>query len=718
MIAGLEGRLPAARLLAATTKRHARSMSQSPSAHAVATAPTTRSGRHASRTATSAGRATSETRPARRSPPTLPPRVAVLVVLALLLTACGKQAASPAPATPPLPQAQAAAPAQAPAQAKGSVQPPPRAEASAPTQAAANASARPWWPATSLAAPSPAGPFDGLVRIDAPQFGARSLDDALRPTIAALQSLPGVVHVASAARHGGARIVVRFADDVTAAKAATTLDAGIDGAGSAALGRLQRGLIPRGARTMTAISWVGATDALSTTAWAESTLLPVLLRQPGTATAELVGATRPVVDLHVQPPAMPRFGVTIGELVQATRRAIEAAPAGADLDAVLTGTTLPRHRQPNGASTPPTLADLVTTGRGEGDDTQRAWIGSRAVLVAKATGNAAKLTNEMQTARVALERDLAGLRRPGDESFVHSLHAMARYRVRVAPDRTAEAPEALARRLHQVLVDGQAHDALLVEGIDGIPCALDAHCHEGRVFTLWIASSGGRERPGALQILQGTLEPGGWQVHALHDRWDTATGWLIDDDATFAVLTAGRDGGETSAVARSITERLVRSPTFASVRAGLKPMTPRGAAAMVAQEAVATKGVAAGDLALAVALLGGTVPVGTLKGAQIRMALPPGVMAAEHGRMLLATRDDTTQLASLLQTPGTSPEPGLLRLDGRPALYTAADSAGEASWVLAEHGHQDVERVVEPNGELSVLPLILGQAALSTRGGR
>ena len=652
--------------------------------------------------------------------------------LLLLAAACGRGPSAAAPAaeaTAPSEAAKAESAAQAAGQAAasgdnaGSPGGDRAGESDAQKAGLGAAAAATWWPAHSLPAPRPTGPFDALVRIDAPQLSAREFDDALRPTAAALQSLPGVVGVATAAHAGQARIVVRFADDVAAAKGRTTLDAGLEGAKTATVGVVSSALVPRGARTQLAISWVGGSDAAATTAWAETTLLPSLAKLPGVALAEAVGATRPVLDLYLQPPGLSRFGVTIGELDEAVRAALggdvaAGTPAGASIDKLLEGTKLTRHNQPNGAATPPTLADLVTPGRGEGDNTQRAWTGARSVLVARALGGPNGQAAALQTARVALERDIGNQKRPGDEHFVHSIHAMARYRVRALATRTPESPEALAKRLHQVLVDGQAHDVLLVEGIDGVPCELDAHCHDGRVFTLWIAAAGGRERPGALQILQGTLEPGGWQVHALHDNWDVALAWLIDDDATFAVISAGRDGGATSEVARAVTERLVRSASFASVRAGPKPATPRGPTAMVAQQVATTKGVAVRDLALAVALLAGPIPVGVVGGTTVRLALPSGVMAAEHGRLVLQARDAPVTLASLLQTATTVPEPVLLRLDGRPALYTAADSAGEASWVLAEHGHQDVERVVEPSSELSVLPLVLGQAPLSTRGGR
>lgn len=572
-----------------------------------------------------------------------------------------------------------------------------------------------WVDVDERAGKAPPGAIDGLMALHAPLHDGLRLDEALAPLVATLRAAAGVEAVYALSQDQAARIVVRYGAGANPAAARAGLEAAVDSGVAASLGRWRVAVIERGCRTRAAVSVVAAGNPVADSARLADALLPLLGSLPGISRCELSGTTRKHRDLLAQPPMFARLKVPL-------------AAAAAALDAALAESTSPGRPQtgddPLAQVQVPTLAqgtaktplmDLLIATSGQGDVDRGAFIGQRPALVARAFGGDAIDAGALATAQTGLSASVRGHMRPGDEFFVHSVGVLSRHRLRRGDGEGAAGLDAVRARIAELLREGHAVDALLVEGIDGVPCAIDDHCARGTALTLWLATAGGRENAGATQLLQAEMKAIGWRAISLHERWDTALGWLLDEDATFAALVAGAAPAATSAQAAAIQGRMAFDASRRDLRSGPGPLRAAAGALVSAIDpsAAAAAGIQAPEAALAIELLRGRVTVGRSQGIIVRLGLPEGALAGRHGELPLRGSAGLVPLGDLLRRPDANPTMRRLRRDGRPALYIAFDSAGEETWVSADHGHGDVERVIEPSPGLRVETLILGQRPLS-----
>lgn len=644
------------------------------------------------------------------------PAIQVAAVAIVVMSACQR---APSPPTAVEPQGSPRPPAAAAAKSLAPAQQAPAAAAPAAGEGRDNgplAPKRPWWAADERGAPSPPDVQDVLIMVEAPLTDAAGLDGGLVPVSAGLRAVAGVETVLTWSEAGQARLLVRFGAGVDATRALARVDAALAATRASALGALRRVAIGRGARLVAAVTLVAAQGPLASRRWAETAVAPALAKVTGVHAVALAGAPRGVAHLSPQAPAMARYRVSLGDVQAALQQAqgLAAAATATSVSAWLAATTVPAPARSHGARTPPTLADVVVASDGV-SAAPRAFVGRREVVLAMARGGA---SSDALAVGEALRREVAPLLRqppaPDDESFAHSIGAMARYRLRA--DRPLDEPalDRLRGVLDAMVRQGQAVDALLVAGRDGIPCALDDACDRQQVWTLWLAHVGGRERDGALPELQASLEALGIRVHALADAWDTGVGWLLGEDATFAVLAAGTQATLVSRVARDVLARLQQSRDFGSLRTGPR-VPPASAHSQLDPTLARQRGGDLAELSLVAALLRGDVAAGEVAGQRLRWSLGAGHLRDRVGELPLRAGDGTVPLQGLLRGSSERTTP-LLRVDGAPALFVAADTARPETWVVVAALHAEVERAVEPATGLAVWTAVLGQRPLSPQG--
>ncbi len=581
--------------------------------------------------------------------------------------------------------------------------------------ARSDASGGAWIGRDERAGQSPPGAIDGLLALHAPLHDSQRLDDALTPLLTTLRGATGVEAVYSLCQDHSARVVVRYKSAADPAAARASLDAAVGAGVAASLGRWRVAVIDRGSRTRAAVSVIAAGDPVADSARLADALLPELGSLPGISRCELAGTTRKHIDLLAQPPVFARMKVPLGAAAAALGAALGEAqatrgppPAAHRFEQVQVATAAP-----GGAKAP--LKELLLAGSGQGDVDRGAFSGRRPALVARAIGGDSGDAQAMATAQLGLSARVRRHMQPGDEFFVHSVGVLSRHRLRRGDGEGAAGIDTVRERLAELLREGHAVDALLIEGIDGVPCAIDDHCARGTAWSLWLATAGGRENASATQLLQAEMAAIGWRAVSLHERWDTGLGWLLDDDATFVTIVAGAASSVTSAQVAAIQGRMAFDSSRRDLRSGPGPLraAPGASAPAIDPDAAAQLGVQAPEAALALELLRGRVYMGLSQGAIVRLGLPEGALAGRHGELPLRGAAGLVPLSDLLMRADATPTTRRLRRDGRPALYVAFDSAGEETWVSVDHGHADVERVIEPSPALRVETLILGQRPLS-----
>jgi len=457
----------------------------------------------------------------------------------------------------------------------GCSRPPPAPEpqhtsARAPEGAPAPASAAP--PVAAAAA----APVDVLVLARAPALDATACDNALVRAIADLRSLPGVTHVASAARSGQARVVVRYAA-AASAQAATDAVRRVFAATPAFAESTVEAVFPA-ARARAAEVFVDEKGRAAAADLAEAAALTFHAAVPVATRTSLAGVVRTSLTLLPLAPAMHRNGLSMGTLARQLR---DVTPGDAGLPALQAWLKTHPADVSSGRFT---LDHFVLAALMQGEPLRDARDGRVAVTAVLADGK----PRGDDTAWIRGEIAWRQAQRLPAGASIHSLRlsSAARFELTGTGDATG-----LLERFQRARMVKDCIGMLAISGRDGIPESLDVDARSGRLWTVWLIAA-----PADIEAVAVAAQPllagAPWRVQRLTNDADPATRWL----------TAARLPGS----------------------------------AVIAQATAARLGVQAGDLALAARLLEGPLSLGRLAGLPAWLSLPVGDLADDRLRVPLA----------------------------------------------------------------------------------
>lgn len=570
---------------------------------------------------------------------------------------------------------------------------------------------------------------DVLVLAPAPALDPAAVDEALRPVIPVLRSLPRVERVLTRATLGQGRLLVRFAAGTPPGQAA-------DGVRRTWQTQPPRGFatpvvapIARGARARIALQVLADAGRPEATRLAE-TLAPSLLgHNPHASRVHLAGTVRTAALVDVLAPALRQNDLDLLQVSTAVHKACAQAEPDpgatlAPLRKALTTVQVSRHRAPGAQALPArSAADLVAVTRATSEPVREARNGQLPVTVLLADGGDQTDDAVIAKGEGALRREAAQPGRLSAGVQVHPAALAAAYRfvLQLRPERTPEGLTDLSNRLQAVRQIPEITGMLAIQGHDGVPEALDVDARGGSAWTVWVVAPAA-EVEVVLGHVREKLSDGPWQAHLLSPHLDTGMAWLLGAWATSGALASAPDAARLPEAIGSAAKLLASLSSTRELRTGpqRRPATQRQDRLdrLKASEA----GIDAQTLDLALDLMAGRVLVGRCPpgpgshGVAAWLGLPTGDLSARQGELPLryAGYDDSREavarvwtLAEVVRLPEREPVLDRLLVDGRSALWVAADSGGELPHAFALTFWDSIERSIELGGGLQVDPLLL-----------
>lgn len=623
------------------------------------------------------------------------------------LSGCGRKAVEPAPAQPAVHANQEAVSAPAPAPAKGPGGP------------------RPWQDVLPEAARWPElVAVDVLVLADAPVLDPTAGAAVLAPLTTAWRALPGVVHVYTRALDGQLRAVVRFSPGTPPERARASVQQAWQAQQpeSVAVPRIQA--IGRSARTRLAISVLAPGGRQEATAQIAAYGAAVLQAVEGVTRLSVAGAVRPFLQVEALAPELQGNHLALTDLVQALLVPLTGVAATDPVAAVRSALSeVKLGNQPDS----PKIARVVSFAPGIGEPVREARNGHLPVTALLFDAAPQQTDGALVTASNTWRRDPARAKEfAGTDLHTQFIGNAYRYALRCRDK--PEAIAALSQRLQAVRLVPDVVSVFATQGTDGIPETLDVDGNGGQVWTVWVGASA----PQMEVVLRGVHDrlaldadgkPGPWLVHPLPADWDTALGWLLNTQASGALLASAPNPGLLAPVIGAVSSVIQRSAAVWQVRSGPARHPPGPLWARLQQDTART--LPADAVALAQGLTQGAKWLGEQAGVAIWLALPGGVRQAQQVNIPVARQTQpgskaqrTVSLGDLQQPPSTEPVLDRVDVDGRPALWLAADVRSDLADGFAESFWDAVERTVDPSGGLRVEPLLTRAQALASEAGR
>lgn len=629
----------------------------------------------------------------------------------LLLVACHRD---PPPASPVAPAPAATAPA-----------------ASAPAAvSAAPVSAARWFGAVAPAAQWPATTAtDVLVRAAAPGLDPSAVDVTLRPVAARLRALPGVERVVARARAGEARLLVRMtAAGPQGLSASTAVLSAWRSHPPAGLADPQVEPIVRGERALAALEGVATGGRPEATAYADAHVDALLHGTHQVTRTHLAGAVRPYLALRLIPSALALNGVGLADVLTSLHQWLEAGDPQQKQPTVeitrhsLHPLALKRHWTANNQPLPAVALDtLLDISPEQGEPTREALTNQLPTTLWLLNGYGSQSVPEAESAARQVAQASAGKFRASLQSLANAYRLV----LTVPENRPAETVEDLGKRLLQLRTSEESVVALnAIAGLDGVPEPLDLDGRQGRRWTLWV-SIATADSGAVLNNVRDALAkgPGGWDVHVLDATSDTALCWVLDAWGSGGVLISGDDAAALGPIVGAIAERARTAREKAGTRQGPQPELPPIAWQRLEPRNLQDVGLPADMAAFLVESLDGPRPLGWWHDAPIWLGWPHGDLSATLGLAPLlwpkaANARGTGPgkswvLADVLRQADPTPLVERVRVDGRPALWIAAEDYADLPGSVADSFWRLVEREVDLKANMRLDPLNLAQKALA-----
>ncbi len=583
------------------------------------------------------------------------------------------------------------------------------------------------WGWSGLAAATAATPIDVLVRAGAPGLDAAAVERFAAPIAAAWRGLAGVEHVVTVADAGELRALVRFGQTTPSVAQAAVLGQW-PSATAGALVLRESAAIQRGNRARVAWAWTSDRGDRAATLAAEHQVSGLAKVLKGVAQFRLAGAVRPVLFADVLTKTVGDNRTTLTHTRDCVLRALagaqpeptqDAVAAQASFAAMLEKTSVAGSGPAGGSASMISAGRLIALRRGLGEPVQAAIVGRNAAPVLFGEAGLGAAVDHLASEEAAWRRDPTTKVSLGDV-VVHPQTVEAAYRYVLEPKTaSAEPPAELAKRLLAVRETPSIVAVVAANGLDGVPMALQAAGRSDAVWTVWVSvSSAGAPGETALRSAELTLSSGPWQVRAVPANLDTGLAWVLATTAAAGALISASDSLAVQDAARTIGQALLDRKSLIDIRSGpiKRPLPP--AATRWRPQAWQAAGVPPAAAQFADALLQGPQLAGEFAGITVWFDLPHGIMQAEQGSLPLLWRPTAsdpvpTRLDDLLQPASAVEGIARVRVDGRPALWLAADTATTAPAGSASVFRDAVERFGRVSGA-QFLSLTLPHALLNS----
>lgn len=574
---------------------------------------------------------------------------------------------------------------------------------------------------------------DVLVHVPAPTLDPAACDDAVRPVAAALRAQPGVEQVLVYAAAGHARVLVRFAVGRTPKSAENSVRDVWQAAPPAHTAPPDIAAIARGARARTATLVLAPEGRPQATALVDA-WLPALAQLPHATRAHVVGAVRPFITLDLLPPALAQNDLELADVLAALRAltgtataAKGAHPAAVVVDMVqarLAPVLLPRRTPPGAQPLPPVpLASLVAVVPGVGEPVREARNGQLPVTGWLIDSAWSATLPPLAQAEATWRRAQGPTLPPDVQLRALAVEGAYRFVLTLPPQGVPEPLDALSQRLQRVREHPDLTGMLAIQGIDGVPEKLDVEARGGRAWTVWLqASAADMElvlREVAIRLGAATKDnpnPGPWRVHLLASDHDTALGWLLGTWATAGALLSAPTAGPLSAMVAEVGKPLQSAASVRELTSG--PQRHAAPGPFARSNRAAAVGLPPALLHAVLKLTEGPVYMGHWEDLPWWVGLPRGLLGAQQGALPLQSGGPDGEprlLADVLQLPDTTPVLDRVRVDGRPALWLGAESAGELPDAFSLSFWALVERNVVLAPGMRVDPFVLRDQALGAR---
>ena len=563
---------------------------------------------------------------------------------------------------------------------------------------------------------------DVLITAPAPGLDPDAVDVALRPLAAALRTLPGVETVATRARAGEARVLVRVDAGTTAGPAAlAAVKASWRAAPGGAFGPAQFGLIARGARAMAALDSVAPGGRVAATRYADEHVGAVVAAGRAATRSHVAGGVRAYIGVRAIPSALAANGLTLSDAHAALGKWLDNAQAEASVptaDGIRTALhaiALPRRWTANGQRlTDVALDRVVDPALEQGEPLREARNGHLPTTLWLVDGAAAQEVGAIEAAARGVAEASAGQFRPSVQAF----SAACRVLLTAADGKKVDTPDELGQRL---LALRQGNENLVaingIAGADGIPEFVDTDASERARWTLWLSLASPDIGP-VLFAAREALAAGGWDVHILGERLDTGLCWLLDAWGAAGAVISAEDPAQLAPAVADVAQRALAGREKAGTRQGPQAGLAAPAFRRIDPRALAGLKLPAAAASLFVASLTRATPVGWLHGTPVWFGLPTGELSATVGDIPLAFvgTAPTTQprrAAEVLRVPDTAGSVERVRVNGRPALWIVAENYADAPQNVAESFWRMVESSVDLRAGMRVDSLDLRHKRLA-----
>lgn len=567
-------------------------------------------------------------------------------------------------------------------------------------------------------------PVDVLVLADAPVLDPTAGSAVLASVTTAWRALPGVAHVYTRALDGQLRAVVRFSPGTPPARARDAVQQAWQAQSPQSVASPRIQAIGRSARTRLAISVLAPGGRQEATAQIAAHGASVLQAVEGVTRLAVAGAVRPFLQVEALAPELQANHLALTDLAQALRMPLAPVAAPDPVRALRDALSEVKL----GAKPLTKLAKLVSFAPGIGEPVREARNGHLPVSAILLDAAPQQTDGALVTASSAWRRAAQRAQEfPGTD--LHPQFIGNAYRYALSARDTPEAIADLSQRLQAVRLVPDVVSVFATQGTDGIPETLDVAGSGGRIWTVWVGASAPQ-----MEVVLGAVhdrlasgadgKPGPWLVHPLATDWDTALGWLLDTQASGALLASAPDPSQLGPAIGAVSGVIQRSPAVWQVRSGPSRHAPGPTWARL--QLAKARTVPADAVALAQSLTQGPLWLGDQAGVAIWLALPGGVRQAQQANVPVASLPGQAPgvigpqvtLGELTQLPTTEPVLDRVDIDGRPALWLAADVRSDPADGFASSFWDAVERTVDPSGGLRVEPLLTGAKALGAEAAR
>jgi len=585
-----------------------------------------------------------------------------------------------------------------------------------PTQPAAKAVRG---PAKATPAPDmdrwPGLPVDVMLQARAPLLDAAACDDAIRPVAAALRGMAGVEHLWSRAQPGRVRLLVRFATGTTPAKASAQVLAAWQADAGEGFGPARVAGTARGSRAIIGYTLVDPKGRQAATVRATGPLDKLTNAMPGVTRTALAGAVRKYSLVQIDPVALANHGITFGRFHAAIRQLV-AADSVRVLNKRLEDATLKRAGTDSAKLPPATMDRLTVQTGGIGEPLREAQVGGNLVTTLLVhSGHGADLDGLFKADTKTMRPYGRKLQDQGGEFISHNLTSAHRFILSRSTERPAGSRREFGQRLVDLLKGGGIYDALVVDGVDGIPEMLDDARPGAKLRTMWLMLGNRSKDEEVLDRVQEALAGLGWRAHLMHDAADVALMWLLGRFGTAGMVVSSRDPGELNEPTRVAAEAARQARSAGPLKTGPRAAAASREFATLERATAMERRVAPVDLARIHALVEGPTLLGTVLDEPVWLGLPTESMAVHVARLPLRIGASATTWAEVQRLPGEDRFVDRLRADGEPALWLMVDSALEGAETFTAGFWQMVERLIEPAAGLRMRPLRLDHRALGGR---